>query len=94
MRDKVVAAWRNVGFAYRSAVELGLHLQRNVDEMFPSPRQRQSIRQLFWSIYILDHCWSLHCGLGPAVREVDPKLGIAEPVCCVRSVGTRYIARS
>lgn len=80
IRDKVVAAWRNIGFAVRTAVELGLYLQRNVEKMFPSPQQQRSIRELYWCIYVLDHCWSLHMGFGPAMKDVDPEIGIAEPV--------------
>lgn len=78
--DKSIPAWRSIGSAVRAAEELGLNLQQKVEKMFPRYRERKSVQQLYWSIYILDHCWSLHMGFNPAIRDTDATVGIAKPV--------------
>lgn len=80
--DNAISGWRYIGLAVRTAMELGLNLRRKVEQSFPDARERKDVQTLFWSIYILDQCWSLHLGFEPASRRGDPEIGIPEPVCC------------
>jgi hypothetical protein len=45
-----------------------------------SLEQARSARILFWSVFILDRCWSFGIGLPFAISEEDIDIPLPEPV--------------
>jgi hypothetical protein len=71
-------AWRIIGIAARQCFELGLHRTEVYSEM--QLEQAQSARLLFWSVFILDRCWSFGTGLPFAISEEEIDIPVPEPV--------------
>ena len=69
-----------IGFAARAAREIGLNKRDKVFEQFPDHGQRTQVTRLFWSIYILDHHWSLSLGFPFVLQDVDLQYGVSKPV--------------
>ncbi|KAF6818208.1 fungal specific transcription factor [Colletotrichum plurivorum] len=79
--DEELLAWRNIGIAARSALEMGLHQNLSLTENFPNPEDRSLAVRVFWCVYVLDRRWSFGTSLSFALfdRDVDP--GLPEPLC-------------
>lgn len=69
--DEESVAWRIIGQAARLCLELGLHRRETYDTLFATEEEKESTRQLFWSIYILDRRWSFGTGLPLALQDAD-----------------------
>src|SRR5882672_2923086 len=83
--DEDLLAWRTIGFAARSALEMGLHRKVTLLEKFCDGPQRSMATRVFWCIYVLDRRWSFGTSLSFALidRDIDPEL--PEPVSPVPS---------
>lgn len=76
--DNEGTAWRVIGLAVRTCVELGLH-RREVYELM-TEEERDSTVCLFWSIYILDKRWSFGTGMPFALQDADLDPSLPRPV--------------
>ncbi|TEA14140.1 putative transcriptional regulatory protein [Colletotrichum sidae] len=74
--DEELLAWRNIGIAARSALEMGLHQNLSLVENFPDARDRGLAVRVFWCVYVLDRRWSFGTSLSFALfdRDIDPHL--------------------
>lgn len=66
--------WHQIGFAMRTCVDLGLHLESSYAS--GSPSQVRKKRRLFWSVYLLDRfiSISLRRPLGIAEHDIETRI--------------------
>ncbi|KAF4988028.1 hypothetical protein FGRMN_10009 [Fusarium graminum] len=71
-------AWRFIGIAARSCLEMGLHQATTYDTMFQDPIERERAIDLFWCIHTLDRKLSLSAGLPCLMQgnEMDPNMPV------------------
>ncbi|KAM0344766.1 hypothetical protein ACHAPU_007139 [Fusarium lateritium] len=69
-------AWRFIGTAARSCMEMGLHQATTYDTMFQDPVERGRAIDLFWCIHTLDRRLSLGAGLPCLMQsnDLDPNM--------------------
>lgn len=74
--DEPVLAWRAIGIAARTAIELGLHRRDSLEQNFPEATLRNQAANLFWCIYVLDRRWSFGTGMPFVLQDsdIDPSL--------------------
>lgn len=73
-------AYRVIGLAARMCLELGLHRTNALKKSFPIEDQWSDVRNVFWSIYILDRRWALGIGLPFVIQDEDIDPNLPEPV--------------
>lgn len=64
-------AWRVIGLTGRLCLELGLHRLETYQKKYQDEQERTSAVKLFWSIYVLDHRWSMGTGRSFALPDSD-----------------------
>ncbi|CRK31906.1 hypothetical protein BN1723_014571 [Verticillium longisporum] len=74
--DEELLAWRLIGTAARTALEMGLHRKQSLVDNFQETHDRNLAVRLFWCIYALDRRWSFGTSLSFALhdRDIDPEL--------------------
>jgi hypothetical protein len=68
--------WYFIGFAMRTAIDLGLHREAHYTRLFPF--QSQLRRRLFWSVYLLDRVVAV--SLGRPVNIADQDIDVNLPL--------------
>lgn len=63
-------AWRVIGLTARLCLELGLHRAETYQKI-SDEQDRTSALKLFWSVYVLDHRWSMGTGMSFALQDAD-----------------------
>ncbi|KAF2461016.1 fungal-specific transcription factor-like protein [Lineolata rhizophorae] len=79
MRDDEGLAWRIIGLAARSCMELGLHRREAYHTLFKDDDERAEGTRLFWAVYVLDRRWSFGTGLPFALQDADIDAQLAKP---------------
>lgn len=72
-------AWRVIGVTARLCIELGLHRAETYMKI-NDEQERLAAMKLFWSIYVLDHRWSIGTGMSFALQDADIDKNMPTPV--------------
>lgn len=64
----------------RLCLELGLHRSETYATKFKDERERTGAVKLFWSVYVLDHRWSMGTGMSFALQDADLDKTLPTPV--------------
>lgn len=72
-------AWRLIGLTARHCLELGLHRAQTYQKFEPE-KERSAALKLFWSIFVLDHRWSIGTGMSFALQDADLDKNLPPPV--------------
>ena len=73
-------AWRLIGVAARSCIEMGLHRRESLLKSFNNEAEYLSATKLFWIVYALDRRWSFGMGMPFALQDADIDPSLPEPV--------------
>jgi Fungal specific transcription factor domain len=73
-------AWRLIGVAARSCIEMGLHRRDSLLKSFTNEAEYLAAAKLFWVVYALDRRWSFGTGMPFALQDADIDSGLPEPV--------------
>jgi Fungal specific transcription factor domain len=73
-------AWRLIGVAARSCIEMGLHRRESLLKSFSNEAEYLSAAKLFWVVYALDRRWSFGTGMPFALQDADIDANLPEPV--------------
>lgn len=79
-RDDEGQAWRLIGVAARSCIEMGLHRRESLLKAFNNQAEYLAAAKLFWVIYALDRRWSFGTGMPFALQDADIDPSLPEPV--------------
>lgn len=80
-------AWRLIGVAARSCIEMGLHRRESLLKSFNNEAEYHSATKLFWVVYALDRRWSFGMGMPFALQDADIDPSLPEPVSrCTSSI--------
>lgn len=63
----------------RLCIELGLHHAETYKTKFGGGRERTAAIKLFWSVYVLDHRWSMGTGMSFALPDADIDSNLPTP---------------
>jgi hypothetical protein len=77
-------SWRLTNNLVRTALELGLNLQKVVLRTFEAPELRVNVRNTFWTIFVLDRQMSYTLGLPKSLQDADVDVGLVLPVSPLR----------
>lgn len=73
-------AWRFIGVAARSCIEMGLHRRESLLKSFSNEAEYLAAAKLFWVVYALDRRWSFGTGMPFALQDADIDANLPEPV--------------
>ncbi len=73
-------AWRLIGVAARSCIEMGLHRRESLLKSFSNEAEYLSAAKLFWVVYALDRRWSFGMGMPFALQDADIDSSLPVPV--------------